>query len=122
MPNNRTLTHSLKEKDTTAPSRQRATRSSRRKLLHSPPTSPLTRTIYGYVAQCDQRSSPRARAQLPHGPVQSKAGKCLTGATFAFLRQDLHARWQFFSVQNPYLFYLDTFSALVPNLLEPEAR
>jgi hypothetical protein len=52
----------------------------------------------------------------------SKAGKCLTGATFAFLRQDLHARWQFFSVQNPYLFYLDTFSALVPNLLEPEAR
>jgi hypothetical protein len=29
MPNNRTLTHSLKENDTTAPSRQRATRSSR---------------------------------------------------------------------------------------------
>jgi hypothetical protein len=33
------------------------------------------------------------QSQLPHRPVQSKACDCLAGATFAFLRRDLHAHW-----------------------------
>ena len=35
---------------------------------------------------------PRA-IPTPHRPAQSKAFDCLAGATFAFLRQDLHAHW-----------------------------